>query len=316
MYKVSVIIPVYNAEKYLVKCLNNIVAQSLEDIEIIIIDDGSTDNSLNIIKKYCSKYENIKYKSKTNEGQAIARNIGISMSTGEFITFVDSDDYIDKEMLEKMYNNAIENNSDIVVCDYVEEYERKKIYKKSLYVLDEDLKKSFIVSVAGPCSKIIKTETFKRNNLKFLENNIYEDLAVIPVLAIYAKKITYCEEPLYHYVIRKNSTMQQQSYSEKLESIFNVMQELTSKFKNTTYKEELEFLYINHLLYAGIGRFIKYSNTEKQIEKIRKTIKSKYPKWQQNKYYKQTGVIYKLTCRIFYNNNKLLLKIYKKIRRG
>lgn len=316
MYKVSVIIPVYNAEKYLVKCLNNIVAQSLEDIEIIIIDDGSTDNSLNIIKKYCSKYENIKYKSKTNEGQAIARNIGISMATGEFITFVDSDDYIDKEMLEKMYNNAIENNSDIVVCDYVEEYERKKIYKKSLYVLDEDLKKSFIVSVAGPCSKIIKTEIFKRNNLKFLENNIYEDLAVIPVLAIYAKKITYCEEPLYHYVIRKNSTMQQQSYSEKLESIFNVMQELTSKFKNTTYKEELEFLYINHLLYAGIGRFIKYSNTEKHIEKIRKTIKSKYPKWQQNKYYKQTGVIYKLTCRIFYNNNKLLLKIYKKIRRG
>lgn len=316
MYKVSIIIPVYNGEKYLIKCLNNVVEQTLRDIQIIVIDDGSTDNSLNIIKKYSKKYPNIQYQTKKNEGQAVARNIGIEMAEGEFITFIDSDDYVEKDMLEKMYNNAIENNADIVVCDYVEELANKRVYKKSLYMPEEDLQKNYIISVAGPCSKIIRTKIFKENNLKFLENNIYEDLAVIPILAIYANKITYCEEPLYHYVIRENSTMQQQKYNKKIESIFNVMDELTSKFKGNGFEEELEFLYINHLLYAGIGRFIKYSNTEKQTERIRNIIKKKYPKWENNKYYRQKGLVYKATCKIFYRNNKLLMEIYKKLRRG
>ena len=125
MNKISVIVPVFNSEKYLKNCLDSIVNQTLKDIEIILIDDGSTDNSLEIIKQYSSLYNNIKYCSKKNEGQAIARNLGINMATGEFIAFVDSDDYIETNMFETLYNNAILNESDIVVCDYVEEYKNK-----------------------------------------------------------------------------------------------------------------------------------------------------------------------------------------------
>lgn len=129
MYKISVIIPVFNSSLYLDHCLSTVVNQTLKDIEIILIDDGSTDDSLNVIKNYAKKYNNIKYTSKENEGQAIARNIGIQMSSGEFITFIDSDDYIELNMLEKLYNIAKSDNSDIVLCDYVEEYSNKNIEK-------------------------------------------------------------------------------------------------------------------------------------------------------------------------------------------
>lgn len=315
MYKISVIVPIFNSEKYLHKCLNSILNQTLKDIEIILIDDGSTDNSLEIIQQYSNKHNNIKYKYKKNEGQAIARNLGIEMATGEFITFVDSDDYIDENMLEKLYENAIQNKSDIVLCDYVEEYKNINIKKKTLFIKDEDIHKSYIVSVAGPCSKIIKTQIFKQNNLKFLANNIYEDLAIIPTLALYAKTISYCEEVLYHYVIRENSTMQQTKYTKKLESIFNVMEYLSKQFEGTEYTQEIEFLYINHLLYAGCGRFLKYKNTNKMILKIITIINNSYPNWKKNKYFKKQSKIYKLICNIFMRNKFLEINLYKFFRK-
>lgn len=314
MYKISVIIPVFNSSLYLEKCLSTIVNQTLKDIEIILIDDGSTDNSLNIIKDYAEKYNNIKYKSKKNEGQAIARNLGIKMASGEFITFIDSDDYIELNMLEKLYNMAKLENSDIVLCDYIEEYSDKNIEKKSLYIESDDISKSYILCVAGPCSKIINSDIFKENNIKFLEGNIYEDLAIIPTLALYSSKISYCKEILYHYVIRQNSTMNQTKYNKKLESIFNVMEVLYDSFKGKGYDEELEFLYINHLLYAGCGRFLKYKNTNNMIPKIINIMNSKFPNWMQNKYFKTQSRIYRLTCKIFASNNQFYMALYKLLR--
>ena len=315
MYKISVIIPVFNSEKYLEKCLDSILNQTITDIEIILIDDGSTDNSLQIIKQYAKKYNNITYKSKKNEGQAIARNLGIEMATGEFICFIDSDDYIENTMLEKLYTLSQKDNSDIVICDYIEEYKNKKILRKSLYVNSDNLKKRYILCVAGPCCKIIKTEIFKQNNIKFLENNIYEDLAIIPSLALYTENISYCEESLYYYVIRENSTMQQTSYNPKIESIFNVLEHVYNQFKNTIYNEELEFIYINHLLYAGCGRFLRYPNTQKMILRIINIINDKYPNWKENRYFKTQSFGYKLICNIFMRNKSFEIKLYKLFRK-
>ena len=108
MYKVSVIIPVYNTEQYLNKCLDSLVNQTLKDIEIILINDGSTDNSQNIIDEYSAKYpDKIKSFIKENGGQATARNLGITKATGEYIGFVDSDDWIELNMYEELYNKAL-----------------------------------------------------------------------------------------------------------------------------------------------------------------------------------------------------------------
>lgn len=315
MYKVSVIIPVFNSDSYIKKCLDSILNQTLDNIEVILIDDGSTDDSLQIIQQYSKKYSNIKYKSKKNEGQAIARNIGIEMATGEFICFVDSDDYIENNMLEMLYKDAIKNNSDIVVCDYIEDYQNKKILRKSLYVNSDTIQKRYILSVAGPCSKIIKAEIFKQNNIRFLENNIYEDLAIIPALALYTDKISYCEIPLYYYVIRPNSTMQQTKYNKKLESIFNVMECVYNQFDGKGFDDEIEFLYINHLLYAGCGRFLRYSNTNDMLLKIINTIKNKFPNWKKNKYFKNQTTAYKIICNIFMRNKSFELKLYKLFRK-
>ena len=107
MKKVSVIVPVYNAEKYLEKCLNSLVEQTLEEIEIIIINDGSTDSSQKIIEKYAEKYgQKIITRTKKNEGQAIARNLGIELCSGKYIGFVDADDYVCNDMFQLMYDEA------------------------------------------------------------------------------------------------------------------------------------------------------------------------------------------------------------------
>ena len=128
MPKVSVIVPVYNVEQYIEKCLENLVNQTLDDIEIIVVNDGSTDNSETIINKYLQKYSNkIKYLTKTNGGLSDARNYGMKYATGEYIAFLDSDDYADVTTYEKMYNKAIEENCDYVECNFIWEYENKQV---------------------------------------------------------------------------------------------------------------------------------------------------------------------------------------------
>ena len=117
MVKISVIVPVYNVEKYLDKCLNSLVNQTLKDIEIIVINDGSPDNSQTIIECYSKKYSNVKSYVKRNGGISDARNYGLKYASGEYIAFVDSDDYVDLSMMEKLYNKAIENSYDIVECN-------------------------------------------------------------------------------------------------------------------------------------------------------------------------------------------------------
>lgn len=129
MIKISVIVPVYNTELYLAKCIKSIMEQSFEEeYELILINDGSMDHSENIIDKMISKYgtEKIIKINQQNSGQGKARNEGIKKAKGEFVLFVDSDDYIDKDMLKDLYNKAKEEKADIVVCDYAEETNLRK----------------------------------------------------------------------------------------------------------------------------------------------------------------------------------------------
>ena len=117
MVKVSVIVPVYNVEKYLERCLLSLVNQSLQDIEIIVVNDGSPDNSQTIIDKFASEYKNVKSYIKENGGLSDARNYGTKKAVGEYIAFVDSDDYVSEQMYEQMYQKAKEGDFDLVVCD-------------------------------------------------------------------------------------------------------------------------------------------------------------------------------------------------------
>ena len=129
MPKVSVIVPVYNVEKYIERCIKTLITQTLSDIEIIFVDDGSKDNSKKIIEKYLKLYPNkLKYLYKENGGLSSARNYGIPYAKGEYIAFLDSDDYIEPTMYEEMYNTAQKEKSDMVECDFIWEYPNKQVY--------------------------------------------------------------------------------------------------------------------------------------------------------------------------------------------
>lgn len=162
-------------------------------------------------------------------------------------------------MLEKMYTTAINNNSDLVICDYYEIEDDMKKVTKAMKNFSTDIKINYMLSNASPWNKLIRSNIFKENNITFLENHIYEDLATMPILAEYANNITYLEKPLYDYIIRAGSTMRQKTYNKKLDSIFIALSHLGTEFKarnlSKKYQSELEFIYIEHLLYAASRTF-------------------------------------------------------------
>lgn len=318
MIKVSVIVPTYNEEKHIKSCLDSIIENDLKEIEIIVINDGSTDSTKEILEEYKNKYDIIKVIEKENEGQGSARNIGIDLAKGEFLTFVDADDEIHNNMLSKMYEKLQKEQADICVCDYFEINKDNKVVKKAIPQKTEDIKKDYIVSIAGPCNKLIRTEILKKNSLYFPKTGIYEDIAIVPLIATYINKIVYLEEPLYYYYIRQGSTMRQTKFNEKLLSIYNVLDILEKGFKQTgaleQYKEELEFIYIKHLLYAGNGRFLEYKEGKQEVKKIANIMKLKYPNWRKNKYYKKQSKLFKLNCNIFYSNCLFIIIPFQKLK--
>lgn len=318
MIKVSVIVPTYNEEKHIRACLDSIIENDLKEIEIIVINDGSTDSTKEILEEYKNKYDIIKVIEKENEGQGSARNIGIELAKGEFLTFVDADDEIHNNMLSKMYEKLQKEQADICVCDYFEINKDNKVVKKAIPQKTEDIKKDYIVSIAGPCNKLIRTEILKKNSLYFPKTGIYEDIAMVPLIATYTNKIVYLEEPLYYYYIRQGSTMRQTKFNEKLLSIYNVLDILEKGFKQTgaleQYKEELEFIYIKHLLYAGNGRFLEYKDGKQEVKKIANIMKLKYPNWRKNKYYKKQSKLFKLNCNIFYSNCLFIIIPFQKLK--
>ena len=303
--KVSVIVPVYNTEKYLEKCLDSIVNQTYKDIEIIIINDGSTDNSSKIINKYVDKYSNIVYKEITNHGQGYARNLGIKLSSGDYIMFLDSDDYVDVDIISKMINKI--GTCDVAVCDIYKVINNELVEFKNYYNYSND-NINLMLSHPGPVAKLYKKEVIK--NVSFLENVYYEDLSFTPVISLNVNKVCYINEYLYYYVIHANSTMLKKEFNEKINSIFKVMDYLKDKLKS--YPEELEYLYIEHLLYSATLRYLDYDNTQKYLKKIN-DVMINYPNWKKNKYYKMKSYKFKLVCYFAYKKQYKILKLLKKV---
>lgn len=308
--KISIIVPVYNVEKYLEKCLTSLVNQTLKDIEIIIVNDGSTDNSQKIIDKFKKKYNNIKSIKQENKGQAVARNIALKNCIGEYITYVDSDDYVELDMMEKLYKNVEKDKYDIVISDIIKEEENKSYIFKNYWQVSKDINKNFMTSHMGPVARLYKREFLINNNFKFLEGVIYEDLGSIPILGMYTDKIIYVDKAYYHYVIRAGSSMKQTKYNKKMEDIFKVMNDLSNKI-DKQYSEELEYLYIEHLLYSASLRFIEF-NKKDMLLKIKNIMHDKYPNYKKNIYYKNKSIKFKIICFLSYNG---WYKVIKKIKR-
>lgn len=212
--KVSVIIPVYNVEKYLRQCLDSVVNQTLKDIEIICVNDDSPDNSLEILNEYAAKDSRIKVFSKENEGlgAASARNLGLDNATGEYLSILDSDDFFDLEMLEKSYNKAKATNADVVVFGayrYDENTEQISVIEYLLnkkYLPEHDLFSHkdwgefiFQITYAAPWNKLFKREFIENHKIRFQRVKIIDDFYFTQLSIALAEKITVLPEYLCYY---------------------------------------------------------------------------------------------------------------------
>ena len=314
MAKVSIIVPIYNVEKYLPKCLDSLVNQTLDDIEIILVNDGSTDNSGIIAKQYYENHKNkIKYLEKENGGLSDARNFGIPYATGEYIAFLDSDDYIEIDSYKQMYEKAKEEDADYIECDFIWEYPNKQIIDKRLSYNNKQEMLTNVRVVAW--NKLIKREIIIKNNLKFPKGLRYEDIEFTYKLIPLLNKVSYIDNPFIHYVQRNNSIANVQN--EKTADIFAILENVEKYYieKNlyNEYKDQLEYNYARYLLCSSLKRICKVENKEKRKDLINKTwneLNTKYPNWHKNKILKTVNSGKNLYIK---SVNKFSYKIYTKI---
>ena len=252
---ISIIVPVYNVEKYLPTCVDSILCQTFTNFELILVDDGSTDRSGIICDEYEKKDTRVKVIHKENGGLSSARNAGLYIAKGKYIGFVDSDDFIDKEMYKVLYNEAEKNIADLVICDFKKVNENYKIKKdsvfqeknieilKSDYILDNmygNMYGKYIVS----WNKLYNKNLFYK--IKFPTGKINEDEFIAHRLLKLANKIIYINSKLYYYMQRSNSIMSA-GFNEKRFDIFyaykdriNFAKEINSK----KLKEDTEYFFI------------------------------------------------------------------------
>lgn len=219
-YKISVIVPVYNTEKYITKCLCSLLEQSFNDYEIIIVNDASPDNCTNIVNSLLLKYPHKKeivtiYTHEYNRGIATTRNTGLEHAQGEYLIYIDSDDYVESDMLEKMYNKANIEKADIVVADYFDTFENKEryVYQRIPPSKEECIKWLLTGQLHGSNSnKLVRHKLYTDNKLRYCSDlDMYEDLIMSIELFYYSTKIKYVNKAFLHYV-QYNSN----SYTKKI----------------------------------------------------------------------------------------------------
>ena len=253
---ISIIVPVYNVENYLEECLDSIKNQTYTDIEVILVNDGSTDNSQVICERYCQQDPRFHLINQSNQGQSVARNNGVAASRGEFITFVDSDDVIKSDMLQQLMR-YMDTGIDIVECDRTEAIQCLNEEKKDIHVKEFDsneaLYQCFNHGVSwSPVAKLYRRKIVEK--VPFLENLIYEDFYTGIVSLKYIHKMRKIDYIGYYYRYHTSSTMNQ-TYSEKNLDIFKVGKKLLEEFREDNWLP-----YVGNMLFlVGIGHFKKYN---------------------------------------------------------
>lgn len=266
--KISVIIPIYNTSLYLEKCIESIINQSLKEIEILCVNDGSTDNSLDILKKYQKKDSRVKIIDKKNEGASKARNVALEIVKGEYCLNIDSDDFINQDYLKNMYNKAKQEDLDILVSDIIYFFPNKKYVEKDLRINDnkiingkEYIKLFFQENFLGyTCNKLIKSKIYKENNLKYNENIfLFDDVELILRLSYFCKRIGKLNEAFYNYRQGENNGVRKVKLK-NLQDLTTCFDSLIEFYKN---KEEWilkELIQIKKLFYTSEILSNKYNN--------------------------------------------------------
>ena len=324
---VSIIMTVYNTEQYVEKAIKSVLNSDMTNYELIIVNDCSTDNSLNILKKMQRKYKNIiLIENSQNMGAGLLKNEGLKIARGKYIGFIDSDDYVDRNYFLNMFNLAGKEQSDIVVSDIVVinngQGKYNNIYENNVYSNryvnnTTVLSKEVILgnwACASSCSKLFKSDIL--NGLSFSSKNSDDIMLSIP--AIYkSNKISYCEGNKYYYVQRENSIVNKQGA--KTKQVFTVLDNVIEYYKKMNlyneYEPQIEYTYSRLLLCSSLKRMIQIPDklTRKLLlEETWQNLNTKFPNWKKNELLKKNNTVNGLFMKTM---NNITFKIYTKVLR-
>lgn len=291
MTKVSIIVPVYNVEDYLPKCLETLVNQTLGDMEIIVVNDGATDGSQAVIDSFVSRYSNVKSLIKPNGGLSDARNYGMPYATGEYIGFVDSDDYVDLDMYENLYRKAKEADYDIVECNLHHVYPDGSI-DTEIGEKITDRKQMLMMGRSVVWNKIYRREWLMSTGVQFPKGYIYEDVEFYGKLVPHITSYAYIEPASIYYVQRGNSINNKQTL--KTLQIIDILNHIKDYYqeigKFEEYREALEFLYTRILLCSSFSRMCRIpdkTDRKQALAKNWQTLQENFPNWHRNRYLKE-----------------------------
>ncbi len=309
--KVSVIVPVYNTEKYLKNCIDSLLKQNFENYEIIVINDLSPGNAEEIIKSYNDK-KIVYIKNKTNKGIGYNRNLGIKKAKGEYVCFIDSDDYVKEDFISKMYNYSKENNLDLCVCDYVnvdEEGNKLKEFNLSDFCITnyEENNKILCEINLAPWNKLYKKDMLVKNKIEFSETLKYEDLSFVALSIKNSKKIGKINEQLNYYTIHNNS--ETTTRDKRVFDIFKQLDIVRNEYKSGKYLDELTASVL--LNYTIQQRYqIDKDTQSKFIDDAFKYLNDNNIDYKHSEYIKNRSFLKRLI-----EKNKFITKIYCKIYR-
>ena len=310
----SIVVPVYNVSKYLKECLDSISKQTFNDFEVILVNDGSTDNSLDILNEYSKIDNRFKVYTKSNGGLSSARNYGMQYVTGDYLTFLDSDDYLELNTYQEMMNNLIDNNNDLVVANikYFFEDNREGYVLKGLNEdINEITSKKALLSPMFAWNKVYKTSYFKQINKTYPEGLWYEDIPVTTLLFTNTEKIGYVDKDLYHY--RQRSTSIMGTKSSRNGEIFKILEIVINNFQERNiydkYKDELEYLFLEHTKVYGQYRFLVQDNYQELYKQSEIFMKKYFPNYKNNKYIKYLNIKNKI---LLYTLNSYTMILYRK----
>ena len=306
--KLSIIVPVYNTGKYLRTCLDSLVGQTLDDYEIILVNDGSTDDSQAIIDEYREKHDNISSILLDNGGQGRARNFALEMVRGDYIGFTDSDDWTDVTMFQKLYDAATQADADVAVCDYVRDGNGVQVYENA-YIKDHPM-----AAAGAVWNKIFRRSVIGR--LRFPEGLWYEDLAFSALILMKASGVVHVKEALYHYRSDNVSTMRNSNSAKNLDMI-KIMQ-LIRQHMGGSPMEYYEYLLINNVLLDTINRITCQKTPDRNIvtAQIRDFIHREIPDLNKCLSYRNETTNRRIIMRLNYDGFNDLAKVMLDVKAG
>lgn len=295
MELVSIVVPVYGVEQYLKKCVDSILNQTYQNLEIILVDDGSPDRCGSICDEYAKRDNRIQVIHKQNGGLSDARNEGAKYAKGKYLIFVDSDDYVDEKLIEKTVAAAEKYQADMVVFDF-SEVENGEVIRRTNEIPDntlltlEEYPKMLLMPPAA-WARLFNREFYIQAGYPYPIGHYYEDLGTTPKFLEKAKRIVYLKESLYYYLIRSGSIMKSSNYEkiyqDKVWILNDILEffERENKFQN--YRQELEYLVFINGYFEPSREIVLKDRKNPCLEKFRKYLYDKFPQFHKNRYVKQ-----------------------------